>query len=75
MRKAGISPRILVLGDFLHYEPKALAAAQLTPVVHSLARLHDLSSFDDAARHASHLRFEGLIAHLASANDCTTSLV
>ena len=103
LRASGITARILVMGDFLDYERAALVDAQLTPVVHSLARLGDLNTFAaacgtaityhlkidtgmgrlgarteirqllQAVRDASHLRFEGLMTHLASANDFTTS--
>jgi alanine racemase len=45
LREAGITARILVMGDFLDYERDALLQANLTPVIHSLARLRDLNSF------------------------------
>ena len=103
LRASGITARILVMGDFLDYERADLVDAQLTPVVHSPARLSDLNSFAaasgitiayhlkidtgmgrlgartgigqlvQAVRDASHLRFEGLMTHFASANDFTTS--
>jgi alanine racemase len=103
LRASGLTARILVMGDFLDYERAALVDAQLTPVVHSLARLNDLNSYAaasgttiayhlkidtgmgrlgtrteigqivQAVRCASHLRFEGLMTHFASANDFATS--
>ncbi len=45
LRVAGVTARILVMGDFLDYEREALLEASLTPVVHSLARLRDLNSY------------------------------
>lgn len=50
LRQAGVTARILILGDFLDYERAALVSAQLTPVIHSLSRLRDLNSFASASR-------------------------
>ena len=102
LRQSGVTARILVMGDLLHYELDALAHAQLTPVVHSLSRLRDINAFAaacglsiayhlkidtgmgrlgtrnspdeilQAIRDASHTRLEGLMTHLASANDFTS---
>jgi alanine racemase len=45
LRDALISTRILVMGDFLHFERDALSTSQLTPVIHSLHRLADYDNF------------------------------
>ncbi len=49
LRQSGITARILIMGGFLDFERPQLAAASLTPVVHSLAQLRDLDSFAAAA--------------------------
>jgi len=103
LRQAGVKARILVMGDFLEYERAALADYDLTPVIHSLARLREYANFAGARREqlpyhlkidtgmgrlgvrsplsevvatvagAVELRLEGLLTHLASAPDFTST--
>jgi len=41
LRQAGITARILVMGDFLPFERPALIDYELTPCIHSIAQLLD----------------------------------
>lgn len=71
LREAGVTSRILVMGDILDYEREALARAQLTPVVHSLARLRDLNSFAAASglTIAYHLKIDTGMGRLGTRNN------
>jgi len=41
LRQAGITARVLIMGDFLSFERPALIDYELTPLVHSLTQLRD----------------------------------
>ncbi len=45
LRLGGVSAGILVMGDFAPFERESLAAANLTPVIHSLTRLREYDAF------------------------------
>lgn len=71
LRDSGVDGRILVMGDFLEFEREALISAQLTPVIHSLARLRDLNSFAAAsgATLAYHLKIDTGMGRLGARAD------
>jgi alanine racemase len=68
LRVGGVRTRILLMGDFLELEREELVSNNLTPVVHSLARLRDLDRFAAAADSpiAYHLKIDSGMGRLGS---------
>ena len=76
LRQAGVTARILVMGDFLGFEREALAVANLTPVLHSVARIRDLNSFAVASGTilAYHLKLDTGMGRLGARADLSELL-
>ena len=71
LRQAGVKARILVMGDFLEYERAALADYDLTPVIHSLARLREYANFAGARReHDGRRRLRSVSPAARAAESC-----
>ncbi len=74
LRDAGIAARILVMADFLPFTREAMLAYGLTPVIHSLEDLVELSRLARARseRYVCHLKIDTGMGRLGVATDPST---
>jgi alanine racemase len=79
LRSGGITARILVMGGFLPHEGEALTEFDLTPAVHSLEQIAQVSRFSEAAGQPIHYHLKidsgmGRLGTRAPADEILTAL-